>query len=85
MQEPEPVTEPIPEPVVAGPPRPRADDDLLNPHGGDYSWPALSAVDIQLLGPARSEAWELRWQDLEQQAEFHAPPRQDMDFYLAAN
>ncbi len=48
-----------PEPAIATCAPPRADDDPLNPHGGDYEWPALSGADIQILGPARSEAWEL--------------------------
>ncbi|SJL18929.1 uncharacterized protein ARMOST_22531 [Armillaria ostoyae] len=38
---------------------PRANDNPLNPNGPDYEWPILSAVDRQILGPHRSQAWEL--------------------------
>ncbi|SJL16285.1 uncharacterized protein ARMOST_19805 [Armillaria ostoyae] len=43
--------EPIPE---------REDDDPLNAYGGDYEWPELGAIDQVILGPYRSQAWELR-------------------------
>ncbi|SJL13785.1 uncharacterized protein ARMOST_17233 [Armillaria ostoyae] len=36
----------------------REDDDPLNPHGPDYEWPELDAVDRAFLGPYRSQAWE---------------------------
>ncbi|SJL16417.1 uncharacterized protein ARMOST_19941 [Armillaria ostoyae] len=37
----------------------REDDDPLNPHGHDYEWPELEAIDRAFLGPYRSQAWEL--------------------------
>ncbi|SJK97314.1 uncharacterized protein ARMOST_00566 [Armillaria ostoyae] len=67
--------EPVPE---------REDDDPLNAHGGDYEWPELGAIDRVILGPYRSQAWELRWLDIEQQSPFLTPDeRVPMGYYLA--
>ncbi|SJL16233.1 uncharacterized protein ARMOST_19753 [Armillaria ostoyae] len=49
--------EPIPE---------QEDDDPLNAYGGDYEWPELGAIDQTILGPYCSQAWKLRWLDIEQ-------------------
>ncbi|SJL04856.1 uncharacterized protein ARMOST_08227 [Armillaria ostoyae] len=51
----------------------REDDDPLNPHGLDYEWPELEAIDRAYLGPYRSQAWELRRLDIEQRSAFEGP------------
>ncbi|PBK76315.1 hypothetical protein ARMSODRAFT_969055 [Armillaria solidipes] len=38
----------------------REDDDPLNPHGADYEWPSLDAINRAVLGPYHSHAWEIR-------------------------
>ncbi|SJK98947.1 uncharacterized protein ARMOST_02225 [Armillaria ostoyae] len=60
------------------------DDDPLNPHGLDYEWPELDAIDRAYLGPYRSQAWELRRIDVEQRSRFEEPGnRVRMGWYLA--
>ncbi|SJL18642.1 uncharacterized protein ARMOST_22239 [Armillaria ostoyae] len=55
----------------------REDDDPLNPHGLDYEWPELDAIDRAYLGPYRSQAWELRRIDVEQRSRFEGPENRD--------
>ncbi|SJL15213.1 uncharacterized protein ARMOST_18699 [Armillaria ostoyae] len=62
----------------------RENDDPLNPHGPDYEWPELDAIDRAYLGPYRSQAWELRRIDVEQRSRFEGPEnRVRMGWYLA--
>ncbi|SJL16488.1 uncharacterized protein ARMOST_20014 [Armillaria ostoyae] len=62
----------------------REDDDPLNPHGLDYEWPELEAINRAYLGPYRSQAWELRRLDIEQRSRFEGPGnRVRMGWYLA--
>ncbi|SJL16941.1 uncharacterized protein ARMOST_20475 [Armillaria ostoyae] len=62
----------------------QADDDPLNSFGGDYEWPELGAIDRVILGLYRSQAWELRWLNIEQQSHFHTLDEQvPMGYYLA--
>ncbi|SJL14678.1 uncharacterized protein ARMOST_18143 [Armillaria ostoyae] len=62
----------------------RDNDDPLNPHGADYEWPELDAVDRAFLGPYRSQAWELRRLDIEQRSRYEGPEnRVQMGYYLA--
>ncbi|SJL17567.1 uncharacterized protein ARMOST_21119 [Armillaria ostoyae] len=51
----------------------REDDDPLNPHGADYEWPELEAIDRAILGPYRSQAWELRRVDIESRSRYEGP------------
>ncbi|SJL18618.1 uncharacterized protein ARMOST_22215 [Armillaria ostoyae] len=49
----------------------REDDDPLNPHGADYEWPSLDAIDRTYLGPYRSHAWEIRRVNIENRKDPH--------------
>ncbi|SJL14417.1 uncharacterized protein ARMOST_17873 [Armillaria ostoyae] len=62
----------------------REEDDPLNPHGLDYEWPELDAIDRAYLGPYRSQAWELQHLNVEQRSRFEGPEnRRRMGRYLA--
>ncbi|SJL16265.1 uncharacterized protein ARMOST_19785 [Armillaria ostoyae] len=70
------------------PPRPLAFTyhgkyDPLNIDGPDFEWNELSAVDILILRPHRTAAWELRRQDVEERYQLSREGRTPMGWYLA--
>ncbi len=64
----------------------RGEEDPFNVDGPDFEWPELDEVDRDIMGAARSTAWEFRRRDVEDRAVDNIPgPREPMAIYLATN
>ncbi len=64
----------------------QGEEDVFNVDGPDFEWPELSAVDREIMGVARTVAWEWRRHDVENRSTNGIPgPREPMALYLALN
>ncbi len=64
----------------------RREEDVFNVDGPDFEWPELSEVDREIMGVARTVAWEWRRHDVENRSTNGQPgPREPMALYLALN
>ncbi len=64
----------------------RGEEDVFNIDGPDFEWPELSEVDREIMGVARTVAWEWRQHDVENRSTNGQPGlREPMALYLALN
>ncbi len=64
----------------------RGEEDVFNIDGPDFEWPKLSPVDREIMGVARTVAWEWRRHDIENRSTNGLPgPREPIALFLALN